>query len=183
MEITIYDTETTGLLLPDNAPVEKQPKIIEFYAVKLNENFEIIDEVNHLIHPSELISDEITRITGIKNRDLDGKPTFQEVAADIHGIIEGTDLLVAHNLSFDLGMVTNECKRWAIEPPTPKRTLCTVEATMGIKGFRLSLPRLHYILFQKEFKAHRAKADVFALVRCFHELTERGVIDLDLYKD
>jgi hypothetical protein len=42
---------------------------------------------------------------------------------------------------------------------------------------------VHTRLFGKMFPAHRAKSDVFALVRVLHKLREDGVIDLEFYKE
>lgn len=183
MEIVIFDTETTGLLKPINSPLDKQPKIIEFFGVKIDENFNIISEVNHLINPNEPISQEITRITGIDDSMVRGKPTFGDVSDEIFDLIDGVDLLVAHNISFDNGMLANEYERLVEARPLAVNNLCTVEETTKIKGFRLSLQRLHQMLLNKAFKAHRAKDDVFALVRVFHCLIEQGVINLELYKN
>ena len=183
MEIIIFDTETTGLLQPENSDLSMKPKIIEFYGVKLNEEFEILGELNHLIYPNEELSEVIKRVTGIKDSDLMGKPTFRDVANEIAGFFAGTDLSVAHNHGFDEGMLDVEFRRLDMERPASRHGLCTVEATMGMTGHRLSLTRLHWMLFHKEFKAHRAKDDVFALVRCFHNLTEDEVIKLERYTD
>lgn len=182
MEIIIFDTETTGFLVPENSDLSMQPKIIEFYGVKLNEEFEILGELNELIHPGEPISEFITGITGITNAMVEGKPYFIDVAEDIVNFFYGADLSVAHNHGFDAGMLDVEYKRLDREMLPAKNQLCTVEATMGMTGHRLSLTRLHWMLMQQEFKAHRAKDDVFALVRCFHNLTESGVIKLEEYK-
>lgn len=181
MEIIIFDTETTGLLSPNNADLSMQPKITEFYGVKLNEEFEIISEVNQLIDVGEPLSADITRITGITDSMLKGKPTFESVAPEISAFFTGSDLAVAHNIGFDNGMLDVEYQR--IEQPRPeaKHNLCTIEATMGLTGHRLSLTRLHWMLLQEQFKAHRAKDDVYALVRIFHNLTESGIIDLNEY--
>jgi len=178
MKTLIYDTETTGLLKPDDAPLEEQPSIIEFYGVLINEEFEILEEVNELIYPGVPISTEITRITGIKNSDLDGKPVFEEVAHKIVNIFSQADLVVAHNLAFDEAMVLNEFSRCSISFDCKYEKLCTVEALKQEYGFRVSLSALYKKLFNSFFKAHRAKDDVFALVKCFHHLTENGVIDL-----
>ncbi len=51
MEFVVFDTETTGLLQPSNSPLSMQPKIIEFYGVRLNTDFEILHEFNELIYP------------------------------------------------------------------------------------------------------------------------------------
>ena len=63
--------------------------------------------------------------------------------------------------------------------PWPKNHICTVEHSLHIKGYRLKLAQLHQELLGKGFEnAHRAKNDVYALVRCFHALVERGDITL-----
>lgn len=183
MNILIFDTETTGLLKPDNAPLEDQPKIIEFYGVLINEEFQMLEEVNELIYPGEPITQEITKITGIKNSDLEGKPSFSEVSEDIINLFNKADLVVAHNAAFDEAMVDNELKRIGLERNKGYEVLCTVEALKKEYGFRISLSALYKRLFNTFFKAHRAKDDVFALVKCFHNLTESGVINLELYKD
>jgi len=183
MNIVIFDTETTGLLQPENSDLTMQPKIIEFYGVKINEEFEIQDELDILIDPEEPISKLITDITGITNSMVKGKKTFAFAEPYIRQFFENTDISVAHNHSFDSGMLDSECKRFHKERPRAKHEICTVEATMSLTGHRLSLKRLHWMLLQKEFKPHRAKEDVYALVRCFHNLTESKVINLEHYSN
>jgi DNA polymerase-3 subunit epsilon len=183
MEFVVYDTETTGLLQPSNSPLESQPEIIEFYGVRMNEEFEILSEVNQLILPVQSIPKDATHVHGITNEMVENKPDFGDVADDIVELIDGANLLVAHNISFDNGMLDVCFKRLNRERPKANHDLCTVEATMAMKGFRLSLTRLHQMLFNTNFKAHRAKDDVFALVRCFHSLTEQGVINLEHYSN
>ena len=181
MEMVIFDTETTGLLQPENSDLVMQPKIIEFYGVRLNGDFGIESEVNVMIDPGEPLTKEITQITGITDSMVKGKPDFTGVASEIASIFDGADLSVAHNHAFDSGMLDVEFRRIDKYLPLAKKQLCTVEATMGMSGHRLSLTRLHWILLQEQFKAHRAKDDVFALVRCFHQLTEKGIVSLDEY--
>ena len=184
MKAFIFDTETTGLLKPDNTPLDQQPKIIEFYGVVIDtDDFSIIEEFETFIYPGELITDEITRITGIKNSDIRNAPNFEEVANQISELINMADLSVAHNLAFDNGMISNEFKRIDWNVPCTKNNLCTVEAWKAKYGNRISLGALYNKLFKASVKAHRAKSDVFALVRVFHELIEMGVIDLDIYSD
>ena len=183
MRIAVFDTETTGLLLPDNAPLEDQPKIIEFHMTVIDEEFNIIEQYDSMIDPGELVTEEITQITGIKNSDLEGKPLFADIADDIRAIMQDADISVAHNIAFDNGMVGNEFKRIDQEMPRAKYDICTVEVMREVTGRRISLTALHKQIFGSHFKAHRAKNDVFALIRIFHHLTETGVIKLDLYKD
>ena len=182
MNIVIFDTETTGLLQPENSDLIMQPKITEVYAVKINEEFEMLDEYHQLINIGEPLSKEITRITGITDDMLKNEPSFIEVADKITDFFSEVNLSVAHNHGFDSGMLDVEYKRINKKMSPAKHQLCTVEATMGMTGHRLSLTRLHWMLIQEQFKAHRAKDDVFALVRCLHQLTEKGIVDFETFK-
>lgn len=183
MNIVFFDTETTGLLLPDNAPLNLQPKIIEFYGVRIDENFKILAEVDHLIYPGEEISKEIEQITGIKNSDLKGKPEFEDVAHKINELFKDSDLSVAHNIGFDNGMLENEFKRVCCIRNRSVFDYCTVDNLIPYLGHRISLGALYKKLFNASFTAHRAKSDVFALVRIYHHLLEIGVISNELYKN
>jgi DNA polymerase III epsilon subunit-like protein len=182
-EIVIFDTETTGLLKPCNAPLYEQPQIIEFYGVRLSEDFKIISEVESYIKPTVPISKEITRITGIKESDVKLARSFAEVYPEILALFEGADIACAHNIDFDNGMLSAECSRLGRRVPKAARNLCTVRELLPEYGFRITLSALHKRLFGKMFPAHRAKSDVFALVRVLNKLMEDGVIDLEFYKE
>lgn len=174
----IFDTETTGLLLPELSPLSSQPSIIEFAGVVVDENDEIIEEIEFLCNPGFKISDEITRITGIRQEQLVDQSPFKEHEQKVRDFIGGCDAVVAHNLKFDFGMVMNELKRCGTEGELnwPEK-ICTVEKTLIIKGHRLSLSKLHAHLFGTPFDgAHRAMVDVKALTRCFIEIRNKGYI-------
>lgn len=182
MEIVIWDTETTGLLLPDNSPLEDQPKIIEFYGVRINEEFQILKEVECFIHPQEPISEEITRITGIKDKDVASAGAFPFYANDINELFEGADISIAHNIAFDNGMLSNEMARCDLTQAKARHDVCTVVEMQRELGFRISLTMLYKRFYGKHFAAHRAKSDVFALVSCVHHMIEKGMLDLDKYR-
>ena len=179
MNTIVLDTETTGLLKPDIADLSEQPKIIELYAVKLDDEFNMLDEFEVLLNPGHPLDPVITKITKITDGDLEGKMTFPDIYDELADFFLGTTRMVAHNMEFDRGMLENELARieCVTKFPWPKEHICTVEKSMHIKGFRLNLQRLHQELLQEGFaEAHRAKNDVFALVRCYHALVERGDI-------
>ena len=77
--IVVFDTETTGLPLHPDAPLEKQPKIIELGAALLDETGAVVDTFQQLLHPGEDITEEITKITGITNEQLKDQPKFVDV--------------------------------------------------------------------------------------------------------
>lgn len=165
----VFDTETTGLLLPGAAALKDQPKIIELAAVVIEKSegsFKIAGEISWLIHPGEEITAEITKITGITNDDLRGKPSFAALAPEIAEFFIGATHLFAHNLPFDVGMLTNELKRCGKEFafPYPPTQICTVAAFEAVKGRRMKLMELYEWSLKKKFpNAHRALADARAL--------------------
>ena len=179
MKTVIWDTETTGLLKPDANHVDEQPRIIEFAGIALGDDDAIIDSYECLINPGIPISDEITRITGIRMDDLAHERPFISHYDNICSLFSGAGKMIAHNLSFDRAMLANELIRidCLIKFPWPPIHLCTVEATMNLEGVRLNLGRLYEKAtgLQHE-KAHRAMNDVLALYECYKWLKEQELI-------
>lgn len=176
MIVQLFDTETTGLFDNRTLPLKKLPHIIEWYScVGDLETGEVISEYEQLIKPPIPISDESVRITGITDAMVADAPMFPAVADRIRDIIENGPRMIAHNASYDIEMTEIEFERLGQTVTWPKRPLCTVEASVSLKGFRLNLTSLHEHLFGKGFpEAHRAKNDVMALFRCACELYKMG---------
>lgn len=177
MEAFVFDTETTGLVNNATIKLDQQPEVIEFYGCLYDlKKKKLKAEFDTLIKPKKPVDEKITQITGITNDMLKGAPAFKDVADKIAKHIEGAPLAIAHNLSFDMEMLGFEFKRLERKLKWPP-VLCTVEQTVHLKGFRLSMSNLHEYLFGETFTgAHRAKVDVHALVRCAVELHKRKVI-------
>lgn len=176
MRAFIFDTETTGLVKNSLVPLDRRPRIIEFFGQSVDsETGEVLDEVEFLCNPGVPIDPIITRITGIKPEDLKDAKPFREYASRVAENISKADAVVAHNLSFDMVLVESDCLRCRTDLNWPGRLICTVEQTEWIKGHRLSLTALHEELFGEGFPtAHRARNDVEALTKCFMELVKRG---------
>ena len=173
----IMDTETTGLIKNSLQPLKHQPRVIEFYARIDNDAGELLEEIEFFCDPGVPVSAEITKITGIKPEDVKGQPAFSHFSPRIKEMIESCDVCVAHNLSFDMAIVDMDMSRSKVEFDWPATKLCTVEGSEHLKGHRLNLSALHELLFGEPFAgAHRARTDVEALARCYHELVARGEI-------
>lgn len=170
-----FDTETTGLI--ENRTVKDKwlPEVIDFYAVVFDmDTGEVLDELDLFIKPSREIGQDITDITHITNEMVADAPSFKEVAADIKSILESSKLVIGHNISFDKEMIDIEMARIGMNVNWP-RTMCTVEQTIHLKGFRLNLTSLHEHLFGEPFPdAHRAYVDAQAMAKCVIELRKRG---------
>ena len=173
----LFDTETTGLIKNGLVPLDRQPQVIEFYGMHINEKGEVLKELELLVDPGKPLEPIITKITALRDADLRGKPSFRAVADQIAAFIEEAQSVVAHNLSYDLGVLNFEYQRLKRTLAWPMSRICTVEQTEHLKGFRLSLSKLHIELFGEDFpQAHRARNDVAALQRCFVELKKRDLV-------
>lgn len=181
----IMDFETTGLTKAMVADLDKQPKAIEFAAIKLNDDtLEEVDRLDFLINPGERIEPHITKITGIETKDVIDKPNFKYYYPQLVNFFFGEKYLFAHNIAYDVTILRFELQRIKMltKFPFPPVQICTVNQTMKIKGFRLKLENLYEHLFGEIMQnAHRAMDDVEALTRCVKHLliTEEIKINKD----
>lgn len=177
MRAMVFDTETTDLIKNIGRPLNKQPRVIEFFGVTVDhDTMEMGESLSLLIHPGFKITEETTRITGITPDLLTGKPAFRDVAHQIKEYIESHDRIVAHNAGFDRDMINIEFDRLGIDINLPD-CICTIENTEHFYGYRLNLGRLHLELFGHDFTDHhRAEPDTRATARCYIELLKRGVV-------
>lgn len=182
MTTIIFDTETTGLPNAEAAPLSSQPHIIEFAAIKVDDELNEIERLEFLCNPGVHISDKITEITRLTNADLEDKPPFEHYISRLNKLFLGTNNLIAHNLAFDRNLLKFELLRLnrLTAFPWPPNQICTVEKTFHIHGYRLNLNKLHTELIGTEHVngAHRAMADVEALLRCVTALTSKSIITL-----
>jgi DNA polymerase III alpha subunit (gram-positive type) len=176
MRALIIDTETTDLISNHSIKLEKQPHMIEYFGRHLDlASGEVLGEYETLIKPPIQINATTTRITGITNEMLKDAPPISGVVEFIAENINTTAVVIAHNMSFDAEMINFEFERCSVNGFKWPRQICTVEATLHIKGFRLNLQALHEHLFGERFKDHhRARPDVDALSRICVELFKRG---------
>ena len=177
MVVTFFDTETTDLTMPKITPLNKQPRIIELGVISHHGGEETV--IDTLIDPGIPISSEITKITGIRNKDIRGKPSISEYIEQLRDIFAKSDAVVAHNLSFDKALVEYEFQRCGAGPvPWPPLQICTVEYTEHLKGYRLTLDELYRWCFDKYPAGgrHRALEDARFTVEIYYYLVKSGVI-------
>ncbi|MBP3341303.1 MAG: DEAD/DEAH box helicase, partial [Peptococcaceae bacterium] len=101
LSFVCVDTETTGL--------DDSAEIIEIGMVKIIDGI-VADRYSQLIRPYRPIPEEITQLTGIDNDMVEHQPHWNDVEAAILDFI-GDFTLVAHNVSFDRGMIENHIGR------------------------------------------------------------------------
>ena len=93
----VLDVETTGFS-PTN------DSLIEIAALKVV-NGDIAERYESLIDPHDPIPPMITRITGISNQMVQGKPDISAVMAELDSFMDADLPIVAHNATFDLKFI------------------------------------------------------------------------------
>ncbi len=177
--IVAFDTETTGLNPFDG------DRVMEFGAVELtvDADYRVTAVSTHdwLINPDMPIPREVTRVTGINDEHVQGKPSFSKLAKDIHAVLEGA-ILVAHNLAFDLNFLRLEFERCGMHWPS---TVAEID-TLHISRARQPEQRKHNLghicsLFGVPLdNAHRATDDAEACGRVLLEFARRFGAPADL---
>lgn len=174
MSAIVIDTETTGLLQPEGTALEYQPYIVEICAIRINDAFQRTGEVITLVKPPIPISEKVSKIHGIYDKDVKDKPTFPEIYRDLVDLFLGCHTMVIHNAPFDCNMLALELYRIGkqFQFPWPPIHYCTVEQSMHLKGHRLKLSELYEMATGKTeiVGAHRAENDVLALIDCYRWL-------------
>jgi DNA polymerase III alpha subunit (gram-positive type) len=172
----VFDTETTGLPLAMTAPLTKQPEIIEFAGIKLDdETYEEIDRLEFLVKPVKPITPFITNITKITNEMVEDAKPFAGHVAELSNFFLGEKSMCAHNVAFDRNMLNIEMMRLGrvLNFPWPPNHICTVEKSYYIHNRRMKMGDLHEHATGEVFEnAHRAMPDTEALVRCVRWLIE-----------
>ena len=185
-----FDTETTGLPKSWKAPVTELnnwPRLVQLAYLFYDNNGNKIMGGDFIIKPEGfIIPKEVSRIHGISNeRALEEGVPLRDVLIGFQKLIDESEYLVAHNMSFDEKIVGAEFLRMKmLDGIARKRRICTMQSSTnfcalpGQYGFKWpTLHELHYKLFQSGFEeAHNAAADIMATSKCFWELKRLGKI-------
>lgn len=166
MKTLVFDWETTGLTLHPDAPLDKQPRAIEFGGALLDASGAELETASILINPGTLpLPPEIVKITGITDADLTDAPAFATVLPQLRRLFEQADLCVAHNLPFDRAILRHELARANVADfPWPRHELCTVGLYRDHWGRNPRLIELYEAVMGRPLaQTHRALDDVRAL--------------------
>ncbi|WP_315729905.1 DNA polymerase III subunit epsilon [Bradyrhizobium sp. SZCCHNRI2010] len=104
----ILDTETTGL-------DRKVDRIVEIGCVEVIDLVPTGTTFHKYINPTHPVHKEAFKVHGLSNDFLKKFPTFRRQVRQFLAFIEGATL-VAHNASFDIGMINAELERLDIPP-------------------------------------------------------------------
>ena len=188
MLVTIFDTETTGLIpkmtILQKESLHKYPHAVQFsYLIYDTEHGKVVKVVDRIIRldPEIKISQDSVKIHKI-TRELSTEKGVDiiEVLTEFFHDVLGTDLLAAHNYEFDWKMIQVECMRLNIEIPNiPAERYCTMKETAAFCKIpsQFKKPNDEYkwpTLFELYVKLfnelpenlHNSLYDVYATLRC-----------------
>ncbi|MED0930095.1 3'-5' exonuclease [Bacillus mobilis] len=111
LDYVVIDFETTGFN-PYN------DKIIQVAAVKYR-NHELVDQFVSYVNPERSIPDRITSLTGITNYRVSDAPTIEEILPLFLAFLH-TNVIVAHNASFDMRFLKSNVNMLGMPEPKNK---------------------------------------------------------------
>lgn len=185
-----FDCETTGLPRNWKAPVtdvDNWPRVVQVAWARYDSKNRHLGARSYIVTPEGFtIPRDAQRVHGISTARalVEGTPLKKVLTALKTAAMEA-EVLIAHNLRFDEGVIGAEFLRQGMKIPfTGKDRLCTMlESTEfcrlpGPYGYKWpTLAELHSTLFGEDFEeSHDAEADVIACAKCFFELKRRHVI-------
>lgn len=123
MILTGIDLETTGI---DHA---KGERIIEISLIKVDsDNWTGKRETfDRRCNPRRPIQAGATEVHHITDEMVEKEPYFEDIADDILAFIEGTEILIAHNMGFDGPFLASELDRISKDVAGSPRLFCTME--------------------------------------------------------
>jgi DNA polymerase III epsilon subunit-like protein len=185
-----FDTETTGLPISWKAPItdlNNWPRLVQLAYILFDEDGNKIEEKDFIIKPNGFtIPKESSLIHGITTeKAIEKGHSIEYVLNVFFKLIEKSQFLVAHNISFDEKIMGSEFLRNNFENLIEKKEkICTMEKTTnyckleGQYGYKWpKLSELHNKLFGYDFdEAHNASVDIKATAKCFWELRNRKIL-------
>jgi len=166
--LVIFDLETTGLDIVKD-------RVIQLSYIKVMPNGEEI-RGNYLINPEVYILPVITELTGISNDDVKDKPTFKQLAGEIHEVFKGSDIAGFNSNHFDVPLLAEEFLRAGIDFDFSKCRLIDVQ-TIFHKLERRNLAAAYKFYcgrkMSDDFEAHRADQDTEATYRVLQAELDR----------
>lgn len=172
------DVETTGLK-------PSRHRVIEIALLRYRDGV-LERRYERLLNPGRLIPEFITRLTTIRNEDVAEAETFAEIAQDVLDFI-GEDVLIGHNVAFDIGFINAELDRIGKPMLVNERIDTMGLATRLLRDVRKpSLDRVATAVGLSPRGVHRAGGDAQltaeVALRLMGEAANQGIASVDRLK-
>ena len=162
--IVAFDTETSGAY-----PIESE--IIELGAVKWH-NGQVVDKFQVLLKPSKELAPDNIRIHGITNEMVKDSPLMSTKIPDFCRFIDNS-ILLAHHAPFDLGFLTIEIEKSALQFPNTFNFCSSLLSRALLTTTNHKLQTLIKELQLVGGEAHRAYDDAYACLQVFFKCVEK----------
>ena len=183
----VFDTETTGLPVRGAAFDDpRQPQIVQFAAVLLQEDRTPIHSIDIIVRPPGEIPERAAQVHGITTEYANKVGLFPSVVMGMwEQMARVADVAVAHNINYDLPIIRalfSKYKRNWVQPADTYCTMkqmtnfCRIPGKVGYKWPTLSEAYRH--IFNREItSAHNAMGDVSATIEIFFALLRGEVLE------
>ncbi len=152
--LAIFDLEATGLNIT-------KERIVQIAILKINPDGSE-EKFESLINPEIHISEEVTKIHGIKNEDIANAPTFKEIADKIVAFIENADLAGYNSNKFDIPLLAEELLRAGNNFDISTKKFIDVQNIFHKMEQRTLVAALKFYCNQELENAHDAMSDTTA---------------------
>lgn len=207
----IFDVETTGLPKYRNRPskdIDNWPRCVqiawslhwfidEIFNLHINlseprrKDGDLYRKESYLVKPDGYsIPYNSTLIHGVSNDDaLENGKSIEWILDRFYGAVVQSEVIIAHNLDFDLKVIEAEFFRLNRSSPfhDRKQFIDTMKQSMYFCDLKNeknelkwpSLDELHIKLFDyPPIKSHDAEADVATTSKCFFELKRKNIVNV-----
>ena len=179
MREIVLDTETTGF------DSKGDDRIVEIGCIELINHMPTDNTFQCYINPERDMPAEAFNVHGLSSEFLAGHPVFAAVADEFIAFI-GSDPLVIHNASFDIGFINAEFKRLGHASIPMDRAIDTViMARKKFPGAQANLDALcrRFQIDLSDRSLHGALKDSGLLAQVYLELIGGRQPDLELAKE
>ncbi len=152
--IAFFDIESTGINVAKD-------RIIEISILKVKPEGE--EEVKTWrVNPTIKINPDAMKVHGITDEELEGEPTFAEIAKELDNFLKGCDLAGYNSNKFDVPILVEEFLRADIDFDIKKRKLIDVQVVFFKMEQRTLSAAYEFYCNKKLEQAHTAAADTKA---------------------
>lgn len=182
----VIDTESTGLTrlsFANKLNYKQWPRMVQLAWALVDEGA-IIERESFLIKPNGFtIPPAATQIHGIRQQDAMHGAPIEQVLKTLQNAFSKCEYVIAHNISFDLGIIESETLRQNLRMDIPPKRICTVhlgrQYLQRIKGIKCGgypkLSQLYESLIGFNYaRPHDAASDVTACFHVYKKLSQLG---------
>lgn len=187
MKITVFDTETTGVIPRKYNDLNECPYMLQLASITYDtDTHSIIDSINNIIKIQDevQITKEVSAINSItKERTINEGIDICDALNKFNEQLKNTNLLVAHNAEFDINIINFECMRNNIKNNYydlgKDKVYCTMSKGTQLckiikknsKGTYYKWPKLeelhNYLFGSIPTNLHDAYNDLLICLRCY----------------